>query len=71
MNWKLSNDERTWEYRDESGALADSLTWDNIAACYRDRDGRRLGNRFDLARLAVETNNKPEEPQEAQGRLAL
>ena len=68
MKWKLSTDERTWEYRDESGTMVDSLIWDSFAVTYRDRDGRRLGNRFDLARLAVETNNKPEE---AQGRLAL
>jgi len=68
MKWKLSADERTWEYRDDAGALADSLIWDNIAATYRDREGRQLGNNFDGARCAVESSHKP---IEAQGRLAL
>ena len=70
MKWALSTDERTWEYRDGAGALADSLIWDNISATYRDRDGRQLGNHFDAARRAVESGHKPD-PQEAQGRLAL
>ena len=68
MNWKLSPDEKTWEYRDESGALVDSLIWDSFAVTYRDREGRRLGREFNAARAAVESGHKPAEEQ---GRLAL
>lgn len=68
MNWKLSTDQRTWEYLDAAGAVVDSLEWCYREKCYIDFAGGRVGENFDQARRAVESGHKPAPKQ---GRLAL
>jgi hypothetical protein len=55
MEWRIANDEKTWELREDTRVLG-TLRWDKNAGqfgAYVDGNGLKLSRRFDEAREKV------------------
>lgn len=64
MNWKLSEDQGYWQYRDGT-VVIDALRWERDAqriGCYVNQKGAPLSRDFSEAKRMVESGAKAKEP---------